>query len=150
LDHGKTYFRRAKVDTLLESRTTKERRIPKIHATEPPAVQIIFNRGGCASWLIAGGLVGPASDVGGRGRRLALRDVRGVRGRGGELGMTRTVRGEHGETKPLPAKTKPIRQVAGCERKALPGMGPRRNSKTNLHLTTWQGFRNEAMRRTEG
>jgi hypothetical protein len=63
--------------------------------------------------------------------------------RRGEPGMAGTACGSQRETKPLHAKTKPIRQVAGCERKALPGSGSRRNSKTNWRLTTWQGFRNE-------
>jgi hypothetical protein len=38
------------------------------------------------------------------------------------------------ETKPFHAKTKPISHVADCERKALPGMSPRRISQTKLGL----------------
>jgi hypothetical protein len=68
---------------------------------------------------------------------------------GGEPGMAGTACGDEWETKPFPAKTKPIPHVAGCERKALSGVGPRRISKTNLRLTTWQGFRNEAIRGME-
>jgi hypothetical protein len=51
-----------------------------------------------------------------------------VSGAAGGPGMAGTAGGEQGETKPFPAKTKPIRHVAGCERKALPGIGPRRIS----------------------
>jgi hypothetical protein len=74
--------------------------------------------------------------AGAPGRRLALRRLRDAGGRGGKPGMA-------GDTCSDRAKTKPIRQVARCERKALPQIGPRRISKTNSRLTTWQGFRNE-------
>jgi hypothetical protein len=88
-------------------------------------------RGGCAKHL-----------SGGRGRRVAIRAVRGVFGPDSEPGMAGAARRHH-------AKTKPIRKVASRERKALAGMGPRRISKTNPRLTTWQGFRNGATRRTD-
>jgi hypothetical protein len=49
-------------------------------------------------------------------------------------GIGRRACGDQRGTKPFRAKTKPIRQVAGCERKVLAGMGPRRISQTNVTL----------------
>ena len=52
----------------------------------------------------------------------------------GDPEMEGTACGDRWETNPFPAKTKPIRQVAGCGRKALRGVGPRRNSQTKPGL----------------
>jgi hypothetical protein len=49
-------------------------------------------------------------------------------------GIGRQACGDQRETKPFRAKTKPIRQVAGCERKVLAGKSPRRIPKTNVAL----------------
>ena len=102
-------------------------------------------------WSSACGGLG-RQQVSGQSRRRAFARCAAPCGRGGEAGMAGAACGEQRGTKPFHAKTKPIRHVARCERKALAGMGPRRISKTNWRLTTWQGFRNEPIcvrRKTE-
>ena len=47
------------------------------------------------------------------------------------------------------AKTKPIRQVASCERKALPEMGPGRILKTKLSLDNMARFSKRTHLRAE-
>ena len=108
---------------------------------------LVWREGVAADWrpavVRAARSVRPRSACGGRrtSQRRAGAPPRASRRarrlwRGGEPGMAGAARRHH-------AKTKPIRKVASRERKALAGMGPRRISKTNPRLTTWQGFRNE-------